>query len=149
MPCNDCVNRRDFLARSALAAAALVVAEGCGDGQIGPPDRSNAVPPGPGLVIHLSDVPALATVGTPVIFPKDERAVVRTGPSSFVAVSTICTHQGCDIEVQGDHFQCPCHLSQFTATGAVIHGPTTGESIGPLHQLAVAYDPVAGTVTVS
>ena len=36
MTCKHCLNRRDFLARTALAAAALVAAEGCGDGQIGP-----------------------------------------------------------------------------------------------------------------
>ena len=100
------------------------------------------------MTIKLSDFPALATVGVPVIL-KNERAVVRTGASSFVAVSIICTHQGCDIEVQGDHFQCPCHLSQFTATGAVIRGPTTGESIGPLHQLPVTFDATAGTLTVA
>ena len=148
MPCHDCVNRRDFLTRSALAAAALVALEGCGDGQIGPPDRSGAQPSGGAVTIKLSDFPALATVGVPVIL-KNERAVVRTGASSFVAVSRICTHQGCDIDVQGDHFQCPCHLSQFTATGAVIRGPTTGESIGPLHQLAVTFDATAGTLTVA
>lgn len=148
MPCHDCVNRRDFLARSALAAAALVVAQGCGDGQIGPPIRSTTDPGGGPFTVKLSDFPELATVGTPVDIGH-ERAVVRTGTSTFVAVSRICTHQGCDIDVQGDHFQCPCHLSQFTATGAVIRGPTTGDKIGPLQQLDVTFDPATQTLLVS
>src|SRR5215217_4207487 len=82
MPCHDCINRRGFLAKSALAAAALVVSEGCGDGQIGPPSNGTDIPGGSAVTVKLSDFPGLATVGTVVNIGR-ERAVVRTGASTF------------------------------------------------------------------
>jgi len=45
--------------------------------------------------------------------------------SSFIAVSGICTHQGClvifDSSVQ--EFYCPCHGSIFSLGGQVLQGP--------------------------
>jgi Rieske Fe-S protein len=38
--------------------------------------------------------------------------------------STICTHLGCTVGVNGGGILCPCHGSQYNAmTGAVTHGP--------------------------
>jgi cytochrome b6-f complex iron-sulfur subunit len=144
MACETCVNRRDFLARTALAAAALVVADACGDGQIGP----TAVPLGSGTTIALSDFPGLATVGT-LVDVGHERAVIRTSATTFVALSKICTHQGCETSVTNNRFECPCHLSVFASDGTVVRGPTTGEHIEPLPKLAVTIDQAAGTLTIA
>lgn len=80
------------------------------------------------LTVTLSSFPALASVGgvaavgdlgtTPV-------ALTRTGASSFVALSRICTHQGCTVDVTGGAFTCPCHGSQYDNTGSVTNGPAT------------------------
>jgi cytochrome b6-f complex iron-sulfur subunit len=155
MSCQDCLNRRGFLAKSALAAAALVVAEGCGDGQIGPtiPRRSGSgdpfVPVSPPVTVDLANEPALATVGQ-VVDIGSQRALVRTGPASFLGLSRICTHQGCDTEVRSNEFQCPCHGSVFSATGTVIRGPNIQSGpIAPLSQLTASFDPVTNTVTVA
>src|SRR5262245_5948323 len=119
MSCQDCLNRRAFLAKSALAAAALVAIEGCGDGQIGP----TAVQLGSGVTIALADFPELATVGRLVAIP-DNRAVVRTSgggsANAFQAFSAICTHQGCATDVRNNRFECPCHGSIFSIDGSVI-----------------------------
>jgi len=144
MSCKNCLNRRDFLARSALAAAALVGVEGCGDGQIGP----TAATLGTGLTIHLADFPGLATVGT-LVDVGHARAVVRTGDTGFLGLSRICTHQGCEANVEQNQIHCPCHDSLFSSTGAVVHGPNTGESITPLPTVDVQYDSDAGTLTIS
>ena len=144
MSCKDCLNRRAFLAQSALAAAALVVADGCGDGQIGP----TAATLGGGLTINLADFPGLATQGT-LVDVGHARAVVRTGDASFLGLSRICTHQGCEASVVQNEIRCPCHNSVFSATGAVIRGPSTGESIRPLDAVNVIYDANAGTLTIS
>jgi cytochrome b6-f complex iron-sulfur subunit len=155
MSCQDCLNRRDFLARSALAAAALVVAEGCGDGQIGPTiPRSTGgdnpfVPASDPVTVNLSNVPALATVGA-VVDIGQQRALVRTGATTFLGLSRICTHQGCDTEVRSNLLECPCHGSLFSATGSVLRGPSIqSPPIAPLAQLTATFDAVANTVTVA
>jgi|GEM_PF-5827469 len=50
--------------------------------------------------------------------------VRKTGAESYIALSLICTHQGCVVNVQntGD-FACPCHGSTFTKDGEVTNGP--------------------------
>ncbi len=123
MGCKDCLNRREFFARSAVAAAALAAIEGCGDGQIGPsaPGANGNV----AVQIRLSDYPGLATVGTLVRVQGQSIGIVRTGASTFVASSTICTHEGCDTSVRNNQFACPCHDSLFSATGDLLRGPAT------------------------
>jgi len=144
MSCKDCLNRRDFLAKSALAAAALVAADGCGDGQIGP----TAATLGQGVTINLADFPGLATEGT-LVDVGHVRAVVRTGDTTFLGLSRVCTHEGCVANVEQNQIRCPCHHSVFSATGAVVRGPDGGDSIGPLPTVNVVYDQVAGTLTIS
>lgn len=155
MACRDCLNRRDFLARSAVAAAALIAAEACGDGQIGPPLPHNSgggdpdIPGGGPVTVRLSDFPALANVGT-VVDIGHQRALVRTGATTILGLSRICTHQQCDTEVHNNRFECPCHGSIFAADGSVIRGPNIEAPPNtPLRQLAVQVDTAAGTVTVA
>ncbi len=144
MSCENCVNRRDFLAKSALAAA-LVVLDGCGNGQIGP----TAVKLGQGLTITVADFPGLAQVGTLVGISSD-RALIRTGATTFQGFSRVCTHQGCITDIQNNRFECPCHGSIFSNDGSVIRGPNIeSPPITPLEQLTATFNQAAGTVTVA
>lgn len=153
MSYKDCLNRREFLTRSALVAATLVIAEGCGDGQIGPPGITGVpgdplLPPGGPITVDLASFPGLATVGT-IVDVGSDRAVIRTGASSFRGLSRICSHQHCEIDIRIDHFECPCHGSQFAADGSVIRGPNVASPpIGPLRMLSVSYDQAGNTLTV-
>jgi Rieske Fe-S protein len=145
MSCEDCVTRRAFLAKSALAAAALAMLDGCGDGQIGP----SAVVLGSGLTIKLTDFPGLATVGTVVAITGD-RALVRTSATTFQGFSRVCTHQGCVTDVRNNRFECPCHGSIFSSDGSVVRGPDIASPpISPLDKLTATFNQAAGTVTVA
>jgi cytochrome b6-f complex iron-sulfur subunit len=155
MACEDCLNRRDFFAKSALAAAALVVAEACGDGQIGPPIPKRTgggdpnVPVGGVPPFNVSKFPGLATVGV-LVDIGFERAVIKTDAATFKGFSRICTHQGCDTEVVNNRFECPCHGSIFDKDGSVIRGPNIeSPPITPLAQLAVTFDAATGTITIA
>jgi Rieske Fe-S protein len=140
--CESCISRRDFIAKSTLAAAALAALEGCGDGQIGAPVTLTDGP----FTIRVSDFPGLATTGTLVDVGAQAqyRAVIRTSANAFSAFSRICTHQQCLTAVQNNRFECPCHGSVFSNTGAVINGPAAS----PLLKLNVTVNG-DGTLTIA
>jgi cytochrome b6-f complex iron-sulfur subunit len=41
----------------------------------------------------------------------------------YIALSPICTHLGCTVEVERDRLVCPCHGSTYDRGGAVLKGP--------------------------
>lgn len=101
-----------------------------------------------GLVVTVANFPALASVGgvadvgtlgsTPV-------ALTRTGSGTYLALSRVCTHQGCTVDVVGNAFNCPCHGSQFNAQGTVTQGPA-GQPL-PTLTATVAGDGATVTIT--
>jgi glycine/D-amino acid oxidase-like deaminating enzyme/nitrite reductase/ring-hydroxylating ferredoxin subunit len=52
-------------------------------------------------------------------------AVYRSEKGKLTLLSPVCTHLGCHVQWnQAEHsWDCPCHGSRFTPTGAVISGP--------------------------
>jgi Rieske Fe-S protein len=50
-------------------------------------------------------------------------AVFRTNKESYQGVWMRCTHQGTELQLFGDRFQCPAHGSEFTKVGEVKNGP--------------------------
>jgi glycine/D-amino acid oxidase-like deaminating enzyme/nitrite reductase/ring-hydroxylating ferredoxin subunit len=80
--------------------------------------KSDEIPPGKGAIISISGQKAAAY--------RDERGILHLR-------SAACTHAGC--VVQWNSFErcwdCPCHGSQFAATGDVLQGPAT-KSLGPI-----------------
>ncbi|MBN4079922.1 ubiquinol-cytochrome c reductase iron-sulfur subunit [bacterium AH-315-C08] len=50
--------------------------------------------------------------------------VTNTG-SEFIALSTKCTHLGCQVHWKKEQkvFYCPCHEGYFSSTGEVLRGP--------------------------
>ena len=157
MPCDDCLSRRDFLTRSSLAVAgAAALAAGCGDGQFGPTalkQTSDAV------TLKVASLPGLATTGQLVKLPPNIRdaaglpvliAVKRTGATTFAAVSTVCTHQQCEVNITGSTFECPCHGSRFDTDGRVTRQPIgTGGSATNLPTYTTKYDGATDTLTIS
>ena len=147
MSCEQCVNRRAFLARAAAAAgatAAIAALSACGDGQL-----SGVAPQLPGgtvqkFSVKVSDFPQLATVGVLVRIGSIITGK-RTGPDTFDAFDMRCTHQRCGVNiVNGQTFQCPCHFSRFANDGSVIQGPATQ----PLAKLLTSYDSATDTLTI-
>ena len=103
------INRRQFIVLSAATLAA-----GCAANQ---PVRLQpaAIDAGP-----ASD---FAADGVYSKFSKQGFFVIRKG-TSLTALSSICTHRGCKVNVDADSsFYCPCHGSSFDPAGRVTYGP--------------------------
>jgi cytochrome b6-f complex iron-sulfur subunit len=150
MSCEDCLSRRAFLAKSTLAVAGVAaLTTGCGDGQIGGSGATGPLPTG--LTLKVSTVPALATVGTLAFHPQDLRvAIKRTGPASFLALSTTCTHEGTRIDIvnNAQSFECPNHGSRFDSDGNVTRGPNAAGTVTKLPSFVTSYDATTDILTI-
>ncbi len=113
------VDRRAFLVRSTCAFAAL--ATGCAS------LVAVRVAPENG-VIRLSplDHPSLAGPGGWLkVMPEawDAPLYVLAIEGGYAALSPICTHQGCTVDIAGPRLVCPCHGSTYDREGNVLRGP--------------------------
>jgi cytochrome b6-f complex iron-sulfur subunit len=123
--------RREFLSQATLAAVSAVLAA-CsgGGGGVFAPGSANPEPgagtAGGTLNVTLASFPALGSAGGIAAVGSvggKPVAVVRTGDTSYMALSRICTHAGCEISIASGGFSCPCHGSRFNASGAATQGP--------------------------
>ncbi len=53
--------------------------------------------------------------------------IIRTNALDFLVVTTVCTHQGCPVNLPakpGENITCPCHGSEYSPVdGSVVTGP--------------------------
>jgi Rieske Fe-S protein len=83
--------------------------------------------------------------GAVVAMPGANFVIVRDA-NGIYAVSRVCTHQGCTVNVApaaAATFNCPCHGSQFDVNGNVLRGPANR----PLPHYAVVVD-ASGNIVV-
>lgn len=98
---------------------------------------------GDDIVVKLSENTALSKTGGSVKI-NDELMLIRNSETTFLAVKTICSHKGCDVELEGDKFVCPCHGSEYTMDGKVTQGPAKDN----LKTFETIFDSDKGTVTI-
>jgi cytochrome b6-f complex iron-sulfur subunit len=137
---SSAIGRRTFIAQSAIFAAVAALAA-CGA-------ASDATAPAlsGSTTVRLADQPALANVGgvALVTIASSPFALVRTGTSTFVALSRVCPHQGSIVNQSTTGFLCPNHGAQFSTTGTWVGGERTSS----MRSYATIYDAAAGTITV-
>jgi cytochrome b6-f complex iron-sulfur subunit len=133
-PMSGC-SRRDLL--KALAIATGSSALGCG-----PLPNSGVT----GGVIAAGNVSALP-VGTLTLVSGSSVVIARDAGGVY-ALSTVCTHAGCDMAFNGtvssSGLFCGCHGSQFSPNGDPVAGPARS----PLTHYAVTVTP-AGALSVN
>ncbi|HUH29687.1 ubiquinol-cytochrome c reductase iron-sulfur subunit [Gelidibacter sp.] len=47
----------------------------------------------------------------------------KSGANDYTAALMKCTHRGCELNVGGGIYSCPCHGSEFDTKGGVLEGP--------------------------
>lgn len=120
-----CIDRREFVGACAYACAGALIglaAGGCASLVARP------VTPVDGRIeLALVHYPDLAAAGGSLKLLPEGRAepiyVLAQGDGGFVALSPICTHLGCTVEIEGERLVCPCHGSTYDRAGAVLRGP--------------------------
>ena len=125
--CGPCSTRREFvrdagrfLAGGAIAGVASTVLDACSR----PAERAK-----PHLFEASFDVGSLTTDGQSLVTPTPGLdgvpiLIVRSAARRFVALSMLCTHEGCPVNPPaGGIITCPCHGSQYDLDGRVRKGP--------------------------
>ena len=89
-------------------------------------------------------------IGPAEDFPPDSVTLIDRGPffvlhddAGLYAMTAVCTHQQCAVEVGEASLPCPCHGSVFDLDGLVLEGPAEL----PLEHLELTID-ADGFVTV-
>ncbi len=94
------------------------------------------------ISINLSLQTALNTSGNWLLI-ENARTLVANINGSFIALTSVCTHSGCDRNwtFTNNRFTCTCHGSVFDPDGRVLQGPAAA----PLTQFSAQ---VTGTTLV-
>lgn len=121
------IERRRLLVLGGAAAATFLVA--CGSGsEDGGTDQPAA---GQFQAGNVSDFPE----GSVTRIDAGEFLVLRDAGGLY-AMTAICTHQGCTVDVAPQNLPCPCHGSVFDLEGNVVTGP----AVTPLDHLQLTIE---------
>lgn len=80
------------------------------------------------LEVEKSDIPLRGAL----VYKRSRVAIIRSEEEVY-ALSLVCTHLGCTVNVTAENLICPCHGSIFDRTGQVLKGPSNK----PLERLVV------------
>ena len=138
------IGRRTFLVQSGILAA-IAALNACGGLGAGGDVTSPNLPAN--TTVTISNYSSLANVGGVALLTLGSApvAIVRTGATSFLALSRICPHQGGLITTRGGDFVCTRHGATFDLNGTWIGGQPTRN----MYQYTTSYDAANGTLTIS
>jgi len=116
-------DRRGFVL-SSTAALATVLLPGCAS------LVTRRVPIENGAIrLSLRQHPELAEPrGSLRLLPdgwEDPVYLLTLDGGGFAALSSVCTHRGCTVDIGGPGLACPCHGSQYDREGQVMRGPAS------------------------
>ena len=119
------MNRRELIKNVAAGTITLFVVPAaftsCEKDPIDPDDNN---PDNTNLTIDLT-ASKYSNLGSEGGFVKEEGVIIINTGEGFIALSSICTHQGCMVSYDpgNDNLPCPCHGSVYSTSGSVLQGP--------------------------
>ncbi len=124
------MNRRKFLTTTCIGCMSgglmLSLLEGCSTTKV-----ATAAIEGSDMIVPLADFITKKgdqTTYKQYLVVQHEKlkypiCVFRFDENNYEALLMRCTHQGTELQVFGDRFQCPAHGSEFNNHGEVKQGP--------------------------
>lgn len=118
--------RAVVVSAGAVAAVAALAAAGCSTyGKAPAAAPTTTAASGRTPLAKTSDIP----VGGGKII--GDTVVTQASAGKFAAFSTVCTHQGCNVDqVTDGTINCPCHGSKYKLDGSVSNGPAPSPLAG-------------------
>jgi Rieske Fe-S protein len=128
-------SRREFCVHACRVGSLLAIGAVTGCGGKSPAGPSTNAPPLPSVTATVSGRVVSVTIGagSPLTAVGSAATaatslgtflIARTASDAFVALTAICTHEGCTITgFDGGQYVCPCHGSRYSTTGSVTNGP--------------------------
>jgi cytochrome b6-f complex iron-sulfur subunit len=120
------MNRRELIRSVAAGTVTLFVVPAaftsCEKDPIDPNDNNN--PDDTTLTIDLT-ASKYSNLGSAGGFVKEGEIIIINTGNEFIALSNICTHQGCTVSYDpgNNNLPCPCHGSVYSTSGSVLQGP--------------------------
>jgi cytochrome b6-f complex iron-sulfur subunit len=120
------MNRRELIRSVAAGTVTLFVVPAaftsCEKDPIDPDDNNN--PDDTTLTIDLTAA-KYSNLGSAGGFVKEREIIIINTGDEFIALSNICTHQGCMVSYDpgNNNLPCPCHGSVYSTSGSVLQGP--------------------------
>jgi len=119
------MNRRELIRNIAAGTVTLFVVPtaftSCED-ELPDPDDNN--PDDNILTIDLNDDKYSSLLSAGGFVKEGDLIIINTG-DEYIALSNICTHQGCVVsyDSEDNNLPCPCHGSLYSISGSVLEGP--------------------------
>jgi len=119
------MQRRNFIGNLAKGAGSLIVLPtlitSCEEDPITDPNGNNGENL---LTVDLTDGQNRALLSEGGYIVQNNVIIINNG-GSYIALSSVCTHSGCDISynASNNNLPCPCHGSLFSLSGSVLNGP--------------------------
>lgn len=120
------MNRRELIKNVAAGTITLFVVPAaftsCEKDPIDPDDNNNS--DDTTLTIDLTAA-KYSNLGSAGGFVKEGDIIIINTGDEFIALSNICTHQGCMVSYDSgnNNLPCPCHGSVYSTSGSVLQGP--------------------------
>lgn len=124
------MNRKEFFSKALIGGGLIFLAPAI----LNSCSKSQDPSPAPGgnnnggstettIDLTSNDYSALKTVGGYAY--SGDIIIIRTGTSTYVALTKVCTHQSCTVayNASSNNIECPCHGSKFSTSGTVVQGP--------------------------
>jgi Rieske Fe-S protein len=116
-------SRREFLKQSGLVMAGLALTGGAILNDVAQAQSNPFQASGKGSI----DLGAVSSFKLNTMTDKIASAgvLISNTPDGLIALSSHCTHEGCDVHWQTDAktLQCPCHRAEFSSGGDALRRP--------------------------